>query len=316
MAFPVTDLGFSTGKKKKPPPPGWSQEDVEAAFGPVDQFGVPISAGYSGFGASGGSEFAPRGNGPELTFSPSIKIPGYDPDYAALLAGDPTVVAAQGDLGAFQGQLGDARRAAIRRAVISAGLAPSGALADVDASTIEAAEQNRFSSVAELNRQRGRAGGDLGAALAGRGITFSGGQGAGGERIQEGYERGTTQLTQALLDQIAGYESGYVEKLGQVRAQYNALKEQAALRIQQDPRYQPIGENDAILDPTSGLYMTPDGRWYNAQGKRVAPPGPAAPAAPTAPPPAAPPPAAKSPTFFDFDNRLARQAAAAGRNYF
>jgi hypothetical protein len=224
----------------------------------------------------------------------SIRAPGYDPDYASLIAADPLLIAGKGDLDFFSGQLGDARRAAIRRAVIEAGIIPTtGATGDVDEQTLEAARQNQFSGAAELERGRSRATADVGANLAGRGILSSGGLVNGRQRVQEGFERGTSQLTNSLLSAITGYEQDFNAKMADVRGQYNALKEAAAARVAADPRYQPIGETDAVLDPSSGLYMTPDGRWYDAAGNRVGAPSPRAAApAPTAPPPL------QSPTVF------------------
>ncbi len=223
-----------------------------------------------------------------------ITAPGYDPDWKALIAGDPTLIAGQADLDLYSGKLGDARTAAIRRAVIEAGLDPGGAFGDIDAATLEAARANKWSGAAELERSRGRGDADVTAALAARGILSSGGLQGGKERVQEGYERGTSQLTNQLLSLITGVQSGYDEKMFGIRSQYQQLREAAALRVQNDPRYQPIGETDAVLDSASGLYMTPDGRWYDRDGKRVTAPagGRTAPAgaAPAAPPAAVPPP--------------------------
>lgn len=270
----------------KPPVTSWSPADVQAslAANPGATFGPSPGVDYSQAGSA-----VQTSSSPFAGFAPSITIPGYDPDYASLMAGDPNVVAASGDLAAYQGQLNDARRAAIRRAVIAAGLAPGSALADVDEATRTAAAQNPFSSNAELSRQRERSRGDLGALLASRGMIQSGATQGGESRIQEGYERSSTQLVQQLLDQLAGYEGDFTERLNQVKLEYNRLKEAAALRIQQDPRYQPIGENDAILDPDTGFYMTPDGRWYDSTGKRVGAPvrGQTAPTAVAAAPVAA-----------------------------
>lgn len=274
-------------KKKRPQ---WEIALEARSQGMMDQWGDYVNAP--------GSVAPPPSSAPAATPPPglpgSIRLPGYDPDYAAILAADPTLLSAGGDLLEAEGALGDARRSAIRRAIIAAGLAPQQALADIDEATRQAALANRFSTMAELERSRGRSQADLGAGLGARGLTFSGAQQGGSERIQEGFERGTQQLTTSLLDAIAGYESDYTKNLAQVRLQYNQLKEQAALRVLQDPRYQPIGETDAVLDPASGLYMTPDGRWYkrNPDGTttRVS-----APAGGGQAPAATPPPATTAP---------------------
>jgi hypothetical protein len=314
----------------------WEKALQQRSLGMNARYQLPKPPTTAATGATTGPTAGPPGSGGFLGPPPNVTIPGYDPDYSALLAGDPNVIAAAGDLGEFEGQLGDARRAAIRRAVIAAGLTPGKALADVDEGTILAAQQNQFSGAKELSRQRERSSGDLAAALGARGMTFSGAQVGGEQRIQEGYERGTTQLVQSLLDAISGYETQYASKLADVRTQYRQLREQAAYRIQQDPRYQPMGENDAVLDPISGLYMTPDGRWYqrNADGSTTRVGAPAAPSTAGAIPPSSVEGglqaavdngmtvedwaaiARSHPDYYESDNRMQQEALAAGRNFF
>jgi len=216
---------------------------------------------------------------------PVISLPGWEPDYKAILAGDPTLLGAEGDLTAYTGQLAAARKAAVQQAVIAAGLDPGGVTGDVDAQTLDAARTNKFSAAADLERQRSRADADVAARLAGRGVLSSGATRSSKQRVQEGYEGATSKLTQDLLRTLGLYQGDYAEKYAGARQQYNVLREQAAARIANDPRYQPLGATDAVLDPSSGLYMTSDGRWYNAQGQRVS--APAAPAAQAAAPQAA-----------------------------
>lgn len=218
--------------------------------------------------------------------APTIGIPGYDPDYAALLRSDPSLLQGEADINMYQGQLDTGMRDAIRRAVIAAGLDPGANIGAVDQATREAAKANQFSAAAELATGRTRATTDLQAALASRGILASGALAGGSQRVQTAYEKGTSSLLNDLLSRISGVESEGADKRFQLAQQRAALREQAAMRIQNDPRYQPQGSARATLDKATGLYVTPDGRYYTPDGKRVDPTTyvPAAPAAAAATP--------------------------------
>jgi hypothetical protein len=258
--------------KKKPLPPGQARMAV-------DRFGFPggtVAAPAPVPGQPVGGFVGP----------PSITLPGYAPDWGSILSSDPTLISGQGDLSAYDTQLAEARKAAIRQAVIAAGVNPGGAIGDIDQQTIDAALGNKFSTAAQLEQSRSRSDADVEARLAARGILSSGGTVGGKQRVQQGFEGASSQLTQQLLQQLGVYESDFAAKYADIHAQYNALKEAAAYRVSQDPRFQPIGETDAVLDPASGLYMTPDGRWYNATGQKVAAPTAATPAAQASAPPA------------------------------
>jgi hypothetical protein len=219
----------------------------------------------------------PAGTSTGVKVPGEVRIPGVDPDWNALIAGDPTLMQTEADLDLFGNRLNEAARAAIRKAVIGAGLIPQGATGDIDAATIEAAKANRMSAAAELESQRNRGTTDLQAALAARGILDSGALTGGQQRIQEGYEKGTTSILNQLLDLISGVESDRTEQDFSLRQQRAAMRQAAAQRIFADPRYQQGGSSTAKLDPGSGLYVTADGRWYDVNGNRVNPPGAGAP---------------------------------------
>ena len=226
--------------------------------------------------------------------NPSIGIPGYDPDYAALIRSDPSLLQGESDIALYQTQLDNSMRDVIRKAVISAGLDPGASIGAVDDATRAAARANQFSQAAELATTRGRQQTDLEAALAARGILSSGALAGGGQRVQQAYERGTSNLLNDLLARISGVEGEGADKRFQLQQQRAALREQAAMRIQADPRYQPRGSMRATYDDSTGLYVTPDGRYYDAQGNRqdpntyVRPPRPPSPPTPQASAPAAP----------------------------
>lgn len=227
---------------------------------------------------------APPTTGGVAPPTPSIGIPGFDPDYAALLRSDPSLLQGEADIGLYQTQLDTGLRDAIRRAVIAAGLDPGTSVGAVDDATRAAAKQNQFSAAAELATQRSRRQTDLEAALAARGILSSGALTGGGQRVQQDYEKGTSTLLNDLLSRISGVESEGADKRFQLQQQRASLREQAASRIQGDPRYQPQGSARAVLDPDTGLYVTPDGRYYTASGQRVDPNTYIRPAAAPSPP--------------------------------
>lgn len=219
----------------------------------------------------------------------NIHVPGFDPDYGALIAADPNLIAGEGDLTAYGNQIDQGRTAAIRRAVIGIGLSPGSQVGEIDQATLDAAAANPNSTKAVLDTQKTNRNTDLEALLAARGILDSGAQTGGKQRIQTNYDTAQAQAVQTLLDQISGYEQTSADKKFQIAQQHQALREAAALRVQADPRYQPVGATDAVLDPSTGLYMTPDGRWYNPDGSAAPAPSSSAPADTSTAPPAAPP---------------------------
>jgi hypothetical protein len=228
----------------------------------------------------------PVGAAAPVTNTPfrSINIPGYDPDYAALLKSDPTLMQGQADLEGYSGQLETGLSAAIRRAIVQAGLTGGITNKYIDEATKAAAAQNQFSGAAELEREKNMRSTDLNAILAARGILSSGALTGGTQRIQQNYERGTSQLLNSLMEAISGYEGDTATKKADILRQLAMLRESAASRLQADPRYQPTGSEQATLDPATGLYRTADGRWYDQSGRRVPAPQQSAYVAPPPPP--------------------------------
>ncbi len=249
--------------------PPWEKALLERSKALNDMYNLGGSA-PPGSGAGAPPPGQGQGAPPPTPGSPgSIGIPGYDPDYGSLITGDANVVALGGDLDAMNSRLINSRQAAIRRAIINAGLTPNTSVADLDDATLEATKANQFSQAAELGRQRGRRSTDLRSQLANRGI-LGGGALAGGEsRLQEDYERGSSQVLSQLLGFIENAETQTSDRQADIVRQRAASREAAAQRIQADPRYRPIGKATAKLDAASGFYVTADGRWYDPQGGRV-----------------------------------------------
>lgn len=281
MADPI-DLYLLNNKKRKKPP--WEEALLARSEGLNDLYDLPLTTPSAGGAGSGAPPTGARAPG-------DVTIPGFDPDYMSAITGDANVITGMSDLDTLNARLIDSRKAAIRQAVIRAGLAPKNPVADLDQATLQAAQENKFSQAAEAGRGRERQSADLAAALAGRGILQSGALAGGEQRIQEGYERTSQSIIERLLDAIAGVETQVGEKQSDIVQRRAQLREEAAQRLLQDPRYRPQGQAKAVLDAATGLYVTPDGRWYqrNPDGTttRVEAPsaGPAAPESPVPPPP-------------------------------
>lgn len=237
--------------------------------------------------ASGGNPFA--------GYSPSISIGGSTgtsvDDFRKLIEGSPEVRNAAGNLTGALGTIQTTLDDAIRRAIFSAGLGPSGAVIGGKAlgtynvtdeagrtslrpEDITAAQQNPYSERADIERGRTRGIESLLSMLAGRGMSRSGAASAGGARIGEGAARALSESERRLLDLIGGYEgeaaAGSVAARGTATEAYNA----AAARIGADPSLGPVAPTDALLDEASGLYVTPDGRWFDRNRNPVPAPTP------------------------------------------
>lgn len=273
--------GLPAPKAKPAPETPWERALRLRSEAENKRYGLPNTAVDTGGTKTIGPGAPPAAQG--------IHVPGYDPDYAKLIAGDPTLLSGEADLTDYGNSVDTAKTAAIRRAVVASGFNPGVANSDVDQATIDAALANQGSTAKLIEEERQHRSTDLEALLAARGMLDSGALTGGHQRVQTNYERAQSSAVQQLLDSITGYEGDAATKHADISRQHAALREAAALRVQQDPRFQPVGEADAVLDPSTGLYMTPDGRWYNADGTRATAPGtgPADTGA-AAPPPVAP----------------------------
>lgn len=255
-------------------PPGQNKQLLMREPDAPPGIAPPAAGGDAGGGGGGGG-----GGVPPPAVAP-ITVGAYNPDYAALINADPTLLGTEADITDYTNRLGDARQQAIRKAIISGGFTGGGigVGGDIDQATLDAAGANQFSTAKQLEEQKLHGNTDLEANLAGRGILSSGAETGGLQRIQHNYEQNSTNAIQQLLAAIGGYQNDYSDKIYSLQQQKNAAREAAAGRIQADPRYQPTAGSQATRDPASGLYKTDDGRWYDANGNPVDAPGAATPA--------------------------------------
>lgn len=204
-----------------------------------------------------------------------MTIAGNNPNYTDLINSDPGYVSTQGDLTSQQIRDAASRDAAIRTSLINGGFDINDPSFDpklLDPATVAAIKANRFSTNAQLLKNKGYSDNGLQAQLAARGILQSGALTGGLQRDQDNYEQAAHDAISQLLASITGYNTTYANSQDTRLSELRAARDAAAARIQNDPRYQATADQQAILDPSSGYYKTADGRWYDVNGKAVADP--------------------------------------------
>jgi len=236
------------------------QGQWQGALAPGGSAYTPGAGGWTGGGGSVGAA------GPG-----QINIAGYHPDFGALVRGDAGVLQGAANYNDTVGALTSNRIKAIRDAVVRAGFGMNVG-GDIDQSTVDQALANTQSTAAQLANQRSMGSADLQAQLAARGISFSGAQGAGEQQLQKQYESATADATDKLNQFIDTTTGNTGTQIADALRQQQALESQTLLRYQTDPRYQPVADQTASFDSASGLYQTPDGRWFNASGTQTAEP--------------------------------------------
>lgn len=260
-------------------------EGVRGRTPPAPQFLGPPP----GLGGGGGGGAPP---GPPA--SPSISFGGFTPDYKALVAGDPLLVQAQGDINAQRDAAGASRQAAIRTALTRFGGVPTGLqdpYGDVDQATKDAAANNPFSVVNQLKQWLAKNQGDLTDSLAARGMLQSGGLRSGTEMVQREYGQQEYNETNTLLDFIKSVISGYAGKLNELAGLERGEIGEATQRAYNNPANRPIAPTQATLLPGSEaaygrpVYRSEDGRLWNVDGTPFVepvyqPPPPPPPSAP------------------------------------
>jgi hypothetical protein len=178
------------------------------------------------------------------------------PDYASLLAGDPSLMSAIAQIAASGAASGREKMMASRRAVTQFGEVPTGApIGDIDEATRLAAGSNPLSTVRQLEESRGRNRADLAAALAGRGMLQSGALVGGEQQIQTGYERARGTATQQLLDALSGYETSHAQAQRELALAEMEAREAAASRVM--GTYLPQWMEGSIIAPPAAPTPTP-----------------------------------------------------------
>ena len=196
--------------------------------------------------------FQPEGPNPTQFSNPG-------PNYGADLVGDPDFTEANAN---YQYNLDLAtkqRQNRIRAALIRLGFQPGGAdaqaLAGIDPSTAELAQNNSESALAQLGLQRGKSRADLAAELASRGMLDTGALRGGENMVQSAYDQGLYGATQDYLNEqgTALTDEATAKATGQVT--YTAAKAAAALAGAKNPLFRPTAgaeEQGNTLAPGQG----------------------------------------------------------------
>lgn len=229
---------------------GWSSDRLKLLAGALPQtLGRPPVVPGAGTPQQLNYTYTPP---PGPTAPPVDPNAGHwnNPDWAALIQGDPT---AQGAIGTIDANLGTASRAranAIKAAIVAFGAAPknwASGYGDVDQAALAAANENPYSTMKQLDRGRVNQSADLSAALAGRGILDSGGLTGGLNLVQHNYEQAQTDATQRLLDALGGYEGQFGDTARALEGQRIAAYSEASNRVLAGNK--PIWEADKVVAP-------------------------------------------------------------------
>lgn len=225
----------------------------------------------------GTTQSYPTGSGPGTSNPYSITIPGFTPDYASLIANDPTYMQLQKDLAAQGVSDVATRNADINRALVGFGQVPdltkaaqtlgiSGLSDVVDPTTAKLASENQFSTAANLAQAHTKAIRAIRQNLAARHALQSGELGYQLGQEHQAFGQANNDATQKLLDYIGGVQAAFTTAQQQRQMQMDAAAATAA-------------QTEALLHPPTGSqvaywngsgYQGPDGRVYDVKGNPAA----------------------------------------------
>lgn len=207
-------------------------------------------------------------------------VPGYTPNYGQLIANDPTLKQIQADLAASGVADLGSRNAAINRYLVGFGAVPDVNAASkslgidlgqaVDPTTAALAQENPYSTEANLSKSHTDALRQIRQGLAARGGLRSGELGFQLGKENTAYGQAQSDATQKVLDLIAGVQAAYTDAQRQAQAQLNDAAMTTAGRVAD--LYPATGSQVATYDAGASaaagahVYKGPDGRYYNQDG--------------------------------------------------
>lgn len=204
-----------------------------------------------------------------------LTVPGFTPDYNALIQGDPLFKQLREDLKAQTGGDLASRNAALNRLFTGFGALPDINAAGqslgindlgqaIDPATAQLAAENQFSTQANLGRAHTDAIRQIRQGLAARHALQSGELGHQLGRENTAYGNAQSQASQALLDSIAQLQGQFTAGQRANQQQLSAGAQSAADRqIGLNPA---TGSQKAVYDPSTGKYKGANGEWYNPDG--------------------------------------------------
>jgi hypothetical protein len=210
-------------------------------------------------------------------FSP-LSVPGYTPDYAGLLASDPTLSQFRTDLGAQSAADHAGLQSQINAAAVQFGAVPDLANAQktlgfnlgdlLNPETAGLASGNQFSTQANINRQHGLNESAIKRALAARHGLQSGELGYQLGQENTNYGQAQYDATNQFLSYVNDRNSAYAQGQRQAQLALAQQREAAASRLAQT--YQPTGATMAdwigFAEDGTPLYQGPDGTYYEHNG--------------------------------------------------
>jgi hypothetical protein len=241
---------------------------------------------------------------------PSIKIGAFNPDYKALIKGDPGYVSWLASANERRTNAATQRAQAIKTLVMRYGGIPKGfkdAFGDVDQGTLGLAGENQFSESALLDKGYKQGVENLRRTLAARGGLQSGELGHGQEQADFNRGVGEYNLGQDFLNAVNGALGEYTGTIGGVNAEESGVLGEAQGRVV--TQYQPSEGVPANLVSDwqqygEPVYQTEDGKLWRispatGQPEEFTPPPPA-----TYTPETQPAPAPRTPTLQELVGRL------------
>lgn len=206
----------------------------------------------------------------------SITQPGFTPNYAGLISGDPSYQLAQQNASASGIANASQRAAATQQALIQFGLVPSFSglglspdqqnflSQDITPDISALANQNTangFSTEGQLQRQNSQNVLQLQQQLAGRGALSSGEANYQLNNNEQNYNQAQSNAVNQLLSTITGYQNQYVTAQ-QTAAQQLQAAMQAAEQAQMNlPQNQPTQQQSFNYDSASGKYTGAGGTY-------------------------------------------------------
>lgn len=286
--------GDAAGALYKPPPA--PAPYVPPSIGALGRAGIGVGGatnadGYYGPSVAGPETGAPGYTSPNPYPTPAATAPrapftppsntrltlraGYTPDYLSLIQNDPALIGARNNAASAETTAGAARRAAIRSALIRFGKLPAGfadQYGDVDQGTVEAAQANPFSTIAQLARDYSQNSERFKRSLAARGMLQSGDLNYGEDQLSNDYGRQQYDAANQFTGEVSGDVGTYTGVLGQNARDITNATGTAESNVYSNPAYRPVEAQYADYDPFSStrfgkaVYKGSDGSLYDENG--------------------------------------------------
>jgi hypothetical protein len=211
---------------------------------------------------------------PDLNWS----TPAWEPDYEALINGDPTYKAAVAGVNAEHNMSLDQRNANARSAVIQGGYDISSLLGGKNVGDInsylspadyQAARENQYSTAAGEGFQHNTNVQTIFDSLAARGLARSGQAGFDQGNEQRRFDQSNYTNTQNLLGYLGGIQQAYADSEAARTGRLEQARSAAAQFQAGLPQNQPRGATKQTAHWNGTAYEDADGNLYDANGVKL-----------------------------------------------